>query len=117
MRTNTVRNELGRFRLVLFFHLQFKVAILKIEILIHCRSTEFEDPKQKRPPTCEEAAVVLLYFLRRLKLLLGMFLREFVPQVLRVPLLSEDTFHQQDLDSQPSQKLISFVTSRTNVYQ
>lgn len=25
-------------------------------------------------PTCEEAAVVLLYFLRRFKLLLGMFL-------------------------------------------
>lgn len=50
-------------------------------------------------PTCEEAAVVLLHFLCRLKLLLGMFLREFVAQVLRVPLLSVDTVHQQDLDS------------------
>lgn len=50
-------------------------------------------------PTCEEAAVVLLYFLRRLKLLLGMFLREFVAQVLRVPLLSVETVRQQDLDS------------------
>lgn len=49
------------------------------------------------PPTCEEAAVVLLHLLRRLKLLLGMFLREFVPQVQRVPLLSGETFHQQDL--------------------
>lgn len=50
-------------------------------------------------PTCEEAAVVLLYFLCRLKLLLGMFLREFVAQVLRVPLLSVETVYQQDLAS------------------
>lgn len=41
------------------------------------------------PPTCEEAAVVLLYFLRRLKLLLGMFLGELLPQVQRVLLFSE----------------------------
>lgn len=63
------------------------------------------------PLTCEKAAVVLLHFLSRLKLLLGMFLREFVPQVQRVPLLSEDTFGQQDLVSQPSEKLTSSVTS------
>lgn len=43
------------------------------------------------PPTCEEAAVVLLYFLRCLKLLPGMFLRQFIPQVQRVLLLSEET--------------------------
>lgn len=41
--------------------------------------------------TCEEAAVVLLYLLRKLKLLLGMFLGEFLPQVLRVLLFSEET--------------------------
>lgn len=30
--------------------------------------------------TCEELAVLLLHFLRDLKLLLGMFLRHFIPQ-------------------------------------
>lgn len=43
------------------------------------------------PPTCEEAAVLLLYFLCRLILLLGMFLWQFIPQVQRVLLLSEET--------------------------
>lgn len=45
-------------------------------------------------PTCEEAAVVLLRFLRRLKLLLGMFLWEFLPQVKGVLLFSEDKTSQ-----------------------
>lgn len=47
-------------------------------------------------PTCEEAAVVLLYFLRCFKLLLGMFLGEFLPQVKRVLLFSEGETSQGD---------------------
>lgn len=34
--------------------------------------------------TCEEFAVLLLNFLRTFKLLLGMFLRNFVPQINRI---------------------------------
>lgn len=45
-------------------------------------------------PTCEEAAVFLLDFLRRLKLLLGMFLWELLPQVQRVLLFSGDNTSQ-----------------------
>lgn len=49
--------------------------------------------------TCEEAAVVLFHLLRKLKLLLGMFLGEFLPQVQRVLLFSKgkkkERVHQQ----------------------
>ncbi len=34
--------------------------------------------------TCEEFAVLLLYLLCTFKLLLGMFLRDFVPQINRI---------------------------------
>ncbi len=37
--------------------------------------------------TCEEFAVLLLYFLCTFELLLGMFLRYFVPQINRIFLL------------------------------
>lgn len=32
-------------RTILLFHLEFKLLILKIKILVHCTPTEFDDPK------------------------------------------------------------------------
>lgn len=65
-----------------------KVTIIRIIMPVYKLTSSEHKPI---PPTCEEAAVVLLYFLRCLKLLPGMFLRQFIPQVQRVLLLSEET--------------------------
>lgn len=46
---------------------------------LYCIKTHFSVHKSSQ--TCEKFAVLLLYFLRTLKLLLGMFLRHFVSQI------------------------------------